>query len=287
MSALAGWIGREDRSQDTLARPMARRWLAALDLPLRDAGPMPQGVHWCLGVPETPSARLGPDGHPLRDGGEDTFLPPVSAPRRMWAGSACTFLQPLNIGAAIDRTSRIEAIEEKQGSSGPLTFVTLRHETFADGVPAIVEQQTLVYRDPPPPGSPAAPPLPTAARFDAAGWDEVRHIVPDLPLLFRYSALTFNTHRIHYDADYVRDVEGYRGAVVHGPLMATLLLQLAQERFGDNALARFSFRGLSPAVVDEELVLTLRGPADAIELGVFAADGRPVMKAEAACAPAR
>lgn len=283
MSTPAGWIGREDHSEDSLSGPLARRWLATLDLPTREAGPMPQGIHWCLGVPETPSARLGPDGHPLRDGGDDTFLPPIAAPRRMWAGSACTFLHPLEIGAEITRTSRIEAIEEKQGSSGALTFLTLLHETSAGGVPAIVERQTLVYRDPPPPGSPPAPPLPTAARFDAAGWDEVRHIVPDLPLLFRYSALTFNTHRIHYDADYVRDVEGYRGAVVHGPLMATLLLQLAQARFGDNALARFAFRGLSPAVVDEELVLALRGPADAIELGVFAADGRPVMKAEAAC----
>lgn len=283
MNALAAWIGREDRSQDILAPAMARRWLATLDLPSRDDGPMPQGVHWCLGLPETPSARLGPDGHPLRDGGDDTFLPPVTAPRRMWAGSACTFLHPLEIGAEISRTSRIEAIEEKQGSSGPLTFVTLRHETAAGGIPALVEQQTLVYRDPPPPGSPPAPPPPAEARFDESGWDAVQRIVPDLPLLFRYSALTFNTHRIHYDADYVRDVERYRGAVVHGPLMATLLLQLAQERFGDNALARFSFRGLSPAVVDEALVLALRGTATAIELGVFAADGRPVMKADAAC----
>jgi len=107
--------------------------------------------------------------------------------------------------------------------------------------------------------------------------------VPDLPLLFRYSALTFNTHRIHYDADYVRGVENYRGPVVHGPLMATLLLQLAAKAFGDNALQRFSFRGLSPAVADEELVFGLRGPTDAIELGVFAADGRAIMRADAGC----
>jgi len=141
----------------------------------------------------------------------------------------------------------------------------------------------LVYRDAPPPGSPPAPPPLTGGRFDASEWDVSERLTPGLPLLFRYSALTFNTHRIHYDADYVREVENYRGPVVHGPLMATLLLQLAAKAFGENRLARFAFRAVSPAIADEELVLALRGPADAIELGTFAADGRQVIKAEAAC----
>jgi 3-methylfumaryl-CoA hydratase len=200
----------------------------------------------------------------------------------MWAGSALTFPKPLAVGAAIERVSRIEKIEEKEGGSGKLTFLTLRHETSADGEVAVIEDQTLVYRDAPPPGAPPMPPLPGTARFDDS-WDAAERLTPGLPLLFRYSALTFNTHRIHYDADYVREVENYRGPVVHGPLMATLLLQLAAKSFGANRLKRFAFRAVSPAVADEELVLALRGPADAIELGVFAADGRQVIKAEAGC----
>ena len=281
MPAFSDWIGREERSADVLAAPPARRWLATLDLTQADAA-MPQGIHWCLCVPETPTARIGPDGHPLRDGADDAFLPPIAAPRRMWAGSECSFLAPLAIGVEITRVTRIEAIEEKHGGSGALTFVTLLHETFADDAIAVRERQTLVYRDAPPPGSPPVPPLLTDAQFDDSGWDLVERITPTLPLLFRYSALTFNTHRIHYDADYVRDQEGYRGPVVHGPLTATLLLQLAARHFGDNALKRFAFRGTSPAIADEGLVLALSGSGDAIELGAFAADGRPVMKAQAA-----
>ena len=286
MTGLDAWIGREQQSGDRLGQALARRWLAMFDLEGAAAGAMPQGIHWCLCVPQTPTARLGPDGHKLRDGADDNFLPPVTAPRRMWAGSACEFLAPIAPGSAIERVSRIEAIEEKQGSSGPLSFVTILHETSADGALAVRERQILVYREAPPEGSPPAPPPLSASRFDDGDWGAVTRLVPSPALLFRYSALTFNTHRIHYDADYVRAVENYRGLVVHAPLMASLLLQLAAREFGGNALARFAFRGVSPAIAQEELVLALRGggPATdgAIELGVFAADGRQVMTAEAA-----
>ena len=281
MVDLTPWIGREERACETLDAPLARRWLATFDLPLRNDGAMPQGIHWCLGVPETPSAALGADGHPKRDGSPDSFLPPAPAPRRMWAGSACEFFAPLEIGAVAERVSRIEAIEAKQGSTGALTFVTILHETTADGALALRERQTLVYRQAPPPGSPPAPPPLGDGRFDASGWDAVRRLVPDAPLLFRYSALTFNTHRIHYDADYVRDVEGYRGLVVHGPLMASLLLQLADREIGGNALKKFTFRGMSPAVPDEELILAMRRMGEDAQFGVFAADGRQVMQASA------
>jgi 3-methylfumaryl-CoA hydratase len=233
-------------------------------------------------VPDTPTARLGPDGHPLRDGGPDSFLPPVAAPRRMWAGSACEFLAPLEVGAEVERVSRIAAIEEKHGTSGAPTFITIAHETSANGAPAVRETQTLVYRDAPPAGSPPSPPLPGKAGFDTGAWDTVERLTPSEALLLRYSALTFNTHRIHYDADYVREVESYRGPVVHGPLMGSLLLQVAARRFGDNALRRFAFRASSPAIAGEELVLALRGGREAIELGTFAADGRQVMQASAA-----
>jgi 3-methylfumaryl-CoA hydratase len=199
----------------------------------------------------------------------------------MWAGSSCEFHAPLVIGSEIERVSRIASITEKQGSSGSLAFVEIAHETRADGVLAVSEAQTLVYREAPPPGSPSAPPEPSDAQFDASGWDRAERITPSPELLFRYSALTFNTHRIHYDADYVREVENYRGLVVHGPLMASLLLQLAAREIGDNALASFAFRGLSPAIAGEGLVLAMRGAGPAIELGTFAADGRQVMTAEA------
>lgn len=282
MPALQAWVGREERSRDTLTESLARRWLATFDLAQPASGAMPQGIHWCLCVPDTPAARLGADGHPLRDGSPDSFLPPVAAPRRMWAGSACEFLAPFTIGAEIARVSRVERIEEKHGASGLLTFVTIVHETTCDAAPALREEQTLVYREAPPPGSAPTPPPPGDAAFDAAGWDAVERLTPSAALLFRYSALTFNTHRIHYDADYVRAVENYRGPVVHGPLMGSLLLQLAARELGDNALTRFAFRALSPAIADEELVLALRGGGAEIELGVFAADGRHVMQARAA-----
>ncbi|HTN13237.1 MAG TPA: hypothetical protein VL094_00370 [Sphingomonadaceae bacterium] len=283
MSGTNDWIGREERQLDRLGVPLAHRWLATLNLTPREEGAMPQGIHWCLCVPETPTARLGPDGHPQPDGAPGSFMRPFSAPRRMWAGSELSFESPIAIGARIERISRIASIEEKQGKSGKLTFVTLIHETRADSVLAVSEIQTLAYRDMPPPNTPPAPPPLGETRFDASEWESVERIVPSLPLLFRYSALTFNTHRIHYDADYVREVENYRGPVVHGPLTATLLLRLAARICGENRLSRFAFRGTSPAIADEELVLALRGPRNALELGAFAADGRQVMKAEAAC----
>jgi 3-methylfumaryl-CoA hydratase len=282
MTGLDGWIGREDHARDRMDEALARRWLATFDLAADTAGAMPQGIHWCLCTPETLGARLGPDGHPLRDGGADTFLPPIAAPRRMWAGSVCTFHAPIAVGSAIERVSRIEAIEQKQGSTGPLTFVTILHQTSADGRPAVTERQTLVYREAPPPGSQPAPPSPGEGEINEGAWDTAIRLTPTPQLLFRYSALTFNTHRIHYDADYVRKVENYRGIVVHAPLMASLLLQLAAREFGGNALKEFAFRGVSPAIAGEELVLALRGSGDAIELGAFAADGRQVLSAQAA-----
>ena len=143
------------------------------------------------------------------------------------------------------------------------------------------EVQSLVYRAPPPAGSPQAPPIPGPAQFDPAGWVAHRTFSPSEPLLFRFSALTFNSHRIHYDLSYATGEEGYRGLVVHGPLTATLLLQLAARQLGDNHLATFVFRGVSPAICGEALHLVMRGGGDAIELGAFAADGREVMRASA------
>ena len=284
MTAFTDWIGRETHSSDRLDEALARRWLATFDLSQPETAAMPQGIHWCLCVPDTPSASLGEDGHPDRHA-RQSFLPPFDAPRRMWAGSECEFHAPLQIGGAITRSTRIDAIEKKTGSTGPLQFLTLLHRTFTDGSLAVSEKQTLVYRDAPPAGSSPAPPRLTETSFDETGWDQVKRVTPSPELLFRYSALTFNTHRIHYDADYVRDVENYRGPIVHGPLMASLLLQMVGRQLGSNALASFGFRALSPAIADEELVLAMRANGSSIELGTFAADGRQVLKTQARLQP--
>lgn len=278
------WIGPVERAEDRLSAGLARRWRATFDLPAapHDA-PLPQGVHFCLCPPDAPTAMLGEDGHPQRDDAAvSSFLPPVPLPRRMWAGSSIAFDAPLRAGATIERTSRIVRIVEKRGSSGPLVFVDVLHTLTADGEAAVRETQTLVYREAATADASLTPPAAGPGQFDPAEWKAQRALVPDPRLLFRYSALTFNTHRIHYDLPYAREVERYRGLVVHGPLLASLLLQLVAARHGDNALAEFAFTGLSPAIAGEPLHLVLREEAGGdIALGAFAQDGRQITRASA------
>ena len=281
MSEWQSWIGREEQRSDHADPGLFTRWCATLDRSTPVDGSVPQGFHWCLCTPDAATAQLGGDGHPRRDVSPDSFLPPVPLPRRMWASSQVEFLVPLKVGEGVTRISRVASVTEKSGGSGRLVFVDVAHETHGPQGLAVREVQSLVYREPAAPGTPPAPPPLGAGRFDPAGWDEHRVIEPSAPLLCRFSALTFNSHRIHYDAPYAVGVEGYRGLVVHGPLTATLLLDLAQRRLGDNALRGFSFRGMSPAVADEPLHLVMRGAGEAIELGAFAADGRQVMSASA------
>ena len=280
MSAWDAWLGREQRQADRLDPALAARFLATFDLAWPRRLAMPQGIHLCLCKPDVPSRLLGGDGHPRRHDGPGGFLPPIPLARRMWASSSFHFHRPIAIGNAIERISRIAAITAKDGASGELVFVEIDHETRANGALAVAERQTLVYRAAAGADSPLSPPEGGTQTFDPEGWDAHREIVPDPPLLFRYSALTFNTHRIHYDLPYARDVERYRGLVVHGPLTASLLLQLAGDQFGQNRLARFSFRGLSPAIAGEPLHLVMRGAGDILELAAFAGDGRQVSKAE-------
>lgn len=278
------WIGREQRQADRLDPALAARFLATFDLPPPGDGAMPQGVHFCLCTPDVSTRLLGEDGHPHRQGSRAGFLPPLPLPRRMWAGSSIAFHRPIAIGQAVERTSRIAAITEKSGSAGALVFVEIDHATSADGELAVEERQTLVYREAAPADAALSPPVARPRAFDHAGWDAYREIAPGPPLLFRYSALTFNSHRIHYDLPYARDVERYRGLVVHGPLTASLLLQLAAAQFGENRLARFAFRGLSPAIAGDPLHLVMRGAGDSLALAAYAADGRQVVEAEAALA---
>lgn len=276
------WIGRETRATDRLDEGLATRWLATFDLPRPHPAIMPQGIHFALCTPDAPTAKLGEDGHPSRDESADSFLPPFPMPRRMWASSKMQFVAPIAIGAVIERVSRVAAVSEKEGGSGRLAFVDVEHVTKANGNIAVIETQTLVYREAAAPDAPLSPPLPGEGAFDPAGWDAHRSLTPDARLLFRYSALTFNTHRIHYDAPYASEVERYRGLVVHGPLTASLLLQLAARERGENRLRTFQFRGLSPAIAGEPLHLFMRKGDTGYELAAFADDGRQVTAASAA-----
>ncbi len=281
MSEWDAWIGREQRSSDRLDEGLAERWLATFDLPKPEPALMPQGIHLALCTPDAPTATLGEDGHPARDDSASSFLPPVPMPRRMWASSAIKFVSPIPLGASIARTSRVLSVDAKSGGSGELVFVNVGHETSANGTLSVSETQTLVFREVAPANAPLSPPELGEGAFDPSEWDAHRELTPDPRLLFRYSALTFNSHRIHYDAPYAEAQERYRGLVVHGPLTASLLLQLAARELGENKLRSFSFRGASPAVADEPLHLVMRRSDDGYEMGAFAADGRQVTKAKA------
>ena len=274
---LRQWIGRTQEATDIITPQLVKGLRATLFIDIgepKTGDAAPFTTHWCLAQPVAPASELGPDGHPARGG----FLPPVPLPRRMWAGGQLEFLDSLRVGDTVTRSSKIVDVTQKTGSTGVLCFASVDHTITTPRGVAIRERQDIVYRDnPPADAKPAAAPAPKAAPPKASHSES--HLA-DPVLLFRYSALTFNTHRIHYDADYVRDVEGYRGLVVHGPLMASLLLQLAAREMGENALRRFAFRALGPAIAGEELVFAL-ARRDRLELGVFAADGREVMRANA------
>ncbi|MDQ2735638.1 MAG: MaoC family dehydratase N-terminal domain-containing protein [Pseudomonadota bacterium] len=239
INKLDAWLGRTERRDDTISAAPLAALSATLDrddpLPVHGDA-VPPLWHWLYFLPLHRQSELGPDGHAQRGG----FLPPVQLPRRMWAGGRLSFERALRVGAKATRTSRIASIVEKAARSGPLVFVTAAHEiTDAAGL-AVREEQDIVYRDAPVPGATVA--------VTAAPTDETfaRRIVPDDVLLFRYSALTFNGHRIHYDRRYVTEVEGYPGLIVHGPLLATLLLDLLRREHPDAVVRRFQFKAVSP-----------------------------------------
>lgn len=199
--------------------------------------PLPPGRHWLYFHEPARTSDLGPDGHAELGG----FLPLLPLPRRMWAGGRLQYHRPLRIGDQAERRSTITAITPKEGRSGSLCFVEVTHEISVSGERCITEVQNLAYREKAAPGEPLPPadPAPTDAQFS-----ETRH--PSPALLFRYSALTFNSHRIHYDADYCRAEEGYPNLVVHGPLIATLLLDLFRTQFPDDPITDFTYRARSP-----------------------------------------
>jgi len=240
LGALRAWVGRTEERHDVVTEAPIAALAATLDRD--DPSPQPGDDvpplwHWLYFLPRARQSEIGPDGHAQRGG----FLPPVALPRRMWAGGRLLFHEPLRVGDAIRRISRIERIDAKAGQSGSLVFVTVSHLVHGPSGLALTEEHDIVYREAPAPG--AVAPTPTPAPADA---QFAREVVPDPVLLFRYSALTFNGHRIHYDRSYVTGVEGYPGLIVHGPLIATLLVDLLRrERPAANVL-RFEFKALRP-----------------------------------------
>ena len=238
MSEFDSWIGKSQTVQDLLEPARTN----ALSVPLGGEGGLQVGDelpllhHWLYFWDVKPPQGLGTDGHPAKGG----FLPPVALPRRMWAGGRLTFLKPLRVGDTVTKTSTILSVTEKTGRSGTLVFVTVQHELSAgDGV-AIREEQDLVYREP----AAGGPPAPVAGPAPDAAWAET--LDPNSVLLFRYSALTMNGHRIHYDRPYAIEEEAYPALVVHGPLQATLLIDLAARKLSA-PITGFDFRGEKPA----------------------------------------
>ncbi|MDE2370475.1 MAG: MaoC family dehydratase N-terminal domain-containing protein [Burkholderiales bacterium] len=271
---LKQWIGRtETLSDEVTAFPPAA--LAATldrdDPPPRPGDELPPVWHWLYFLPLYRQSEVGPDGHARRGG----FLPPVPLPRRMWAGSRIEFLQPLRIGEAITRHSRVADVTIKQGRSGALVFTQVEHEIAGPQGLAIRERHDIVYRDPPQAGT--APPAPQPARSDE---QFARRIVPDPLLLFRYSALTFNGHRIHYDQPYVTGTEGYPGLIVHGPLIATLLLDGLRRQQPQRRVARFEFKAVSPLFDIEPFEVCGRIDGDEATLWARGPQGRLAMQAQ-------
>ncbi|WBU63480.1 FAS1-like dehydratase domain-containing protein [Paracoccus aerodenitrificans] len=269
---LRSWIGREDIASEQLTPAVAHRFNATFDRPERpdkgDAAPVL--IHLCLAQPAAPTAELGEDGHPARGG----FLPPVPLPRRMWAGGSFAFKGDIRVGEVVTRRSVIRDVTVKEGRSGTLCFVTVDHEIDSEGRSVLSERQDIVYRGADNASRPAKPtPEAPPGKFRQA-------VTPSPALLFRYSALTFNGHRIHYDSPYVRDIEHYPGLIVHGPMQATMLVHYAEKLKG-SPLSEFRFRSLSPLFDDADFTLNAEETENGLRLWTSYENGPVAMEAQA------
>ncbi len=264
---LQDWVGRTEERRDTLVTERCVALQAALDdgsTQLEDGDPLPPLWHWLYFWDIAPRSGLGRDGHPKVGG----FLPPVGPARRMWAGSRVSFPGTLKLGEPATRLSTIESVAEKEGRTGRLVFVTVRHELSGSEGLAIVDEHDIVYREVTGEGASARAGEPAPGD---AQWTQT--VDPDPTLLFRYSALTFNGHRIHYDRDYATGVEGYDGLVVHGPLLATLMVGHAARSVPEKHVARFEFRGMRP-VMDTETFTVNASPDGDNAVSVWVANGQ-------------
>jgi 3-methylfumaryl-CoA hydratase len=268
---LREWIGRTTEASDIVTEQLIKGLRATLFQEIgepKPGDPAPFTVHWCLAQPVFPMSMLGPDGHPTRGG----FLPPVPLPRRMWAGGELEFIDPLRVGDEAKRTSRIADVTMKTGSTGILCFVSVEHiMTTSRGI-AIRERQDIVYRDisSAPQAASAKPPPPAAKHRETHMADPV--------LLFRYSALTFNGHRIHYDRDYVTKVEGYPGLIFHGPLQASFIVEMAARLHGGEAPKKISYRGLQPLFEGSEFSINANETDAGMDVWTANSAGQPTMK---------
>lgn len=273
---LGQWIGRTQEASDIVTVQLVKALRATLFLDIgapKTGDAAPFTTHWCLAQPVAPMNELGPDGHPARGG----FLPPVPLTRRMWAGGQLEFLDTLRVGDDVTRSSKISDVSVKTGSTGILCFVTVEHTITTPRGVAIKERQDLVYRDVAPGGEQKTQGAPPSA---AAAQHRETHMA-DPVLLFRYSALTFNGHRIHYDRDYVTRVEGYPGLVFHGPLQAALLVEFSARLHGGKAPKAFSYRGVQPLFDSGEFSVNANDGASEMTLWIANAAGTPTMKATA------
>jgi 3-methylfumaryl-CoA hydratase len=273
---LRQWIGRTSEASDIVTAQLVKGLRATLFMEIGEPKPgdaAPFTAHWCLAQPVYPMSELGPDGHPTRGG----FLPPVPLPRRMWAGGELEFFEALRVGDEMTRTSRISDVTIKTGSSGVLCFVSVEHQITTPRGTAIRERQDIVYRDmsTPPASAPTKPPAPppVAQHRESHTADPV--------LLFRYSALTFNGHRIHYDRDYVTKVEGYPGLIFHGPMQAAFLVEFAARLHGGAAPNTFSYRGVQPLFEGSEFSINANDTNSGMELWTANSAGMPTMKGTA------
>lgn len=272
---LRQWIGRSQEASDIVTAQLVKGLRATLfqevgEPKTGDAAPFT--VHWCLAQPVFPMSMLGPDGHPTRGG----FLPPVPLPRRMWAGGELEFIDPLRVGDEAMRTSRISDVTVKSGSTGTLCFVAVEHVITTSRGVAIRERHDIVYRDVggPSAAAPKVPPPPPVAKHRES------HI-SDPVLLFRYSALTFNGHRIHYDRDYVTKVEGYPGLIFHGPMQAAFIVELAAKLHNGQPPKKLAYRGVLPLFEGTEFSINANDKDGGMELWVANAEGQPTMKGTA------
>src|ERR1700760_297344 len=272
---LRQWIGRSTEATDVVTAQLVKGLRATLFLPIgepKTGDAAPFTVHWCLSPAVAPASELGPDGQPSRGG----FLPPVPLPRRMWAGGELEFFDTLRVGDEVTRTSRIKDVNLKSGSTGQLCFVAVDHELTTPRGIAIRERHDIVYRDVP---TTAAAPANPAGAPPAAKHRESH--MADPVLLFRYSALTFNGHRIHYDRDYVTKVEGYPGLIFHGPLQAAFIVELAAKLHGGTPPKKLSYRGVQPLFEGAEFSVNANDNGGGLELWTANAEGQPTMKGTA------
>jgi 3-methylfumaryl-CoA hydratase len=272
---LRQWIGRTAEASDIVTAQLVKGLRATLFQEIGEPKPgeaAPFTLHWCLAQPVFPMSMLSADGHPTRGG----FLPPVPLPRRMWAGGELQFFDPLRVGDDTIRKSRISDVTVKAGSTGQLCFVSVEHEVTTPRGTAIRERQDIVYRDMG--GAQSAPPA-KAAPPPVAKHRETH--MADPVLLFRYSALTFNGHRIHYDRDYVTKVEGYPGLIFHGPLQAAFIVELAAKLHGGKPPRRFSYRGVQPLFEGAEFSVNANDNGRGLELWTANSAGQPTMKGTA------